>query len=212
MGAVMHAYSNVTVTEKLTLKRPARVPAVFKIAAVASVAGLRDSRGDAPLDAFVPIRTSTEPPMVIAAEAAAVLGLVDGERALRDVAREGALPLATVIEAYFDLLARGLVAERGPEGRDSELPRLRDSFTEEAQTNVNDVVTELARLSIATSTPTLRGVVEWSELSAHEAWVISLVSAGFNVQAILEVSPLAEEQTLSVLGKLIDARVISMQA
>src|SRR5690242_9736885 len=111
MSAVMHAYTNVTLSEKVAPReRPARVPPAFKVAAVASVAGLRDSRGDAPLDAFVPVRAEIDPPRVIAAQTVTVLSLVDGRRALRDIAREAGLALATTIEAHFDLVGLGLVS------------------------------------------------------------------------------------------------------
>ena len=80
----------------------------------------------------------------------------------------------------------------------------------EADTGVSDVVEEYVRLSLATGVPTLRGAIDWNDLSAREAWVVSLVAAGFTVQAILDTSPLAEEETMTVLGQLVDSRIIAV--
>jgi hypothetical protein len=221
---MMQVWPEVTVTDKepraitpsCGVGGTKAVPPALKLAAVASIAGLRDSRGDAPLDAFVPVRTAKPPPTMLRPRSAKVLAQVDGTLALAEIAAKAELPISDTIEAYFDLLARGLVSAVGA----AELPVVHapaeperfDEDAAEAETGVSDVITDFARLAVATSVPTLRGTVEWGSLSAREAWVVSLVSAGFSVQAILEVSPLEEGDTLTLLSKLIDARVIALRS
>lgn len=78
------------------------------------------------------------------------------------------------------------------------------------ETDVSDVVGDLARLADGSGTPRLRGAVEWNELDESEAWAVSLVSAGFTVQAIHQMSPLDEDATTELLAKLITSRTIMM--
>jgi len=82
---------------------------------------------------------------------------------------------------------------------------------EEPSTDVSDIADDLARLSMPTSVPSLRGAIEWNDLTPAEAWIVSVVSAGFTVRAIVEVSPLSEEDTLTLLARLIDARILAMK-
>src|SRR5436190_596985 len=74
-----------------------------------------------------------------------------------------------------------------------------DSISEEelerSDTAMNDITAELARLSLENhgeTVPRLRGAVEWNELAPEEALVVSLISVGFNVQAIIDNSPHSE--------------------
>lgn len=78
------------------------------------------------------------------------------------------------------------------------------------ETHVSDVMGDLARLADGSGTPRLRGAVEWNELDESEAWAVSLVAAGFTVQAIQAMSPLEEDRTTELLAKLITSRTIMM--
>jgi hypothetical protein len=78
------------------------------------------------------------------------------------------------------------------------------------ETNVSDVMGDLARLADGTGTPHLRGAIEWNELGQAEAWAVSLVAAGFTVKAIQEMSPLDEDRTTELLAQLITSRTILM--
>lgn len=86
-----------------------------------------------------------------------------------------------------------------------------DSIVDGLETKMSDVTVALARLSVGASKPALCGAVEWNDLAPHEAWVVSVISAGFDVQAIIETSPLAEEDTLTLLGRLVSAHVITVR-
>jgi hypothetical protein len=53
-----------------------------------------------------------------------------------------------------------------------------------------------------TRTPRLHLAVEWNEVERAEAYIVSLLSAGFTVEAILRISPLDDQRTLAILSKL----------
>jgi hypothetical protein len=76
------------------------------------------------------------------------------------------------------------------------------------ETHVSDVMGDLARLADGSGTPHLRGAIEWNELNQSEAWAVSLVAAGFTVQAIHEMSPLDEDRTTEILAQLVESRTI----
>ena len=78
------------------------------------------------------------------------------------------------------------------------------------ETHVSDVMGDLARLADGSGTPRLRGAIEWNELGETEAWAVSLVAAGFTVEAIHEMSPLDEDRTTELLAQLITSRTIMM--
>lgn len=78
------------------------------------------------------------------------------------------------------------------------------------ETHVSDVMGDLARLADGRGFLRLRGAVEWSELDQEEAWAVSLVIAGFTVEAIHAMSPLDEDTTMELLAKLITSRTIMM--
>lgn len=42
-------------------------------------------------------------------------------------------------------------------------------------------------------------IVEWDEVEREEAWAISLVAAGFTVDAVSKMSPLGEARTRELL-------------
>ena len=85
-----------------------RSPA-FDVAAVASVAGFRDSCGNMPLDSSIPRRTATACPPEMGRVDALVLAHVDGARSLEEIAGRVHLSLSETIEIFLQLLALGVV-------------------------------------------------------------------------------------------------------
>jgi hypothetical protein len=79
------------------------------MAAVASIAGLHDSRGNVPLDCCVPVRTQREIPATISRDEIYVLLYVDGISSVKQISEETGLSLRQTIEVVFGLLAQGLV-------------------------------------------------------------------------------------------------------
>jgi hypothetical protein len=100
-----------------------------------------------------------------------------------------------------------LANQRGMDALEYEM-ELGDEYI--IETHVSDVMGDLARLADGSGTPRLRGAIEWNELDQSEAWAVSLVAAGFTVQAIQEMSPLDEDSTTELLAKLITSRTIMM--
>jgi hypothetical protein len=88
---------------------PSSPPAAFDVAAVASVAGFRDSCGNVPLDACVPSRTRVTAPATLDLRAAFVLLHVDGVASLQRIAAMASLSLPETIESFLQLLLLGLV-------------------------------------------------------------------------------------------------------
>ena len=85
-----------------------------------------------------------------------------------------------------------------------------DMDEDDVSTNVSDVVDEYVRLSVASGMPKLRGAIDWNDLTAHEAWAVTLVGAGFSVRAIVDTSPLDEEATMTLLTHLVRSRIIAV--
>jgi hypothetical protein len=85
------------------------VPPSFGVAAVASVAGFRDSHGNFPLDGCVPVRTKGGPGDALDWRACLVLLHVDGARSLQDIAKRTDITLSDTIAACLDLVAHGVV-------------------------------------------------------------------------------------------------------
>lgn len=81
----------------------------FDVAAVASVAGLRNSQGEVPLDDFVPRRTPAGCPRELDRKAKLLLAHVDGVRTIEQIARAAHLSLPDAITIFFDLLALGVI-------------------------------------------------------------------------------------------------------
>ena len=81
----------------------------FDFGALASVAGMRDSHGQLPLDSVVPIRTDVELTDGIDASTMFFLLRVDGKASLREIADATTLSLPRTIEIFFQMLALGLV-------------------------------------------------------------------------------------------------------
>lgn len=81
----------------------------FDFGALASIAGMRDSRGQVPLDFVVPRRTQVEPARGMDAGIMFFLLRVDGQTSLRDIAQATTLSLPRTIEIFLQMLALGLV-------------------------------------------------------------------------------------------------------
>jgi len=228
---VAHHASNAPTAEP-----PSSVPDGFQVAAVASLAGLRDSCGNVPLDACVLVRKTWVVPASVSPRAAAVLLQVDGVLSLQEIAAKSNLSLPDTIGAYLDLLGLGIVdaapATSPPSlpappslpspaslGAPASLASLADSdspandtVSDGNDTRISDIIGDLARLSDATSVPRLRGAVEWTDLAPSEAWLVSVVREGMPLAGIMQTSPLGEEETLRLLARLISARVITLPA
>jgi hypothetical protein len=88
-------------------------PPSFRVAAVASLAGLRDSCGNVPLDSCVLVRTTNDIPAAAAVNenAASVLLEVNGVLSLSEIATKTNLSLPDTIGAFLDLLGLGVVDE-----------------------------------------------------------------------------------------------------
>jgi hypothetical protein len=84
-------------------------PPVFDLAALASVAGMRDSRGCVPLDFCVPRKSEVAAPPGLDLSTLLVLAHVDGSASLRDIAERTRLALPRTIEAYLELVALGVL-------------------------------------------------------------------------------------------------------
>ena len=86
------------------------MPPSFRVAVVASVAGLRDSRGHVPLDACVPTRTTNN---VLSGaldwRASLVLLHIDGVHSLGEIATQTDISLPDAIAGCLDLVAHGVV-------------------------------------------------------------------------------------------------------
>ena len=104
-----------------------------------------------------------------------------------------------------------------PESSDPIVRYSLDSLTDDEDihidTALNDVNVSLARLGLedkSSSALRLRGAVEWNDLSPEAAWVVSLAMAGFDLRAVIADSPRSEEDTLTLLGRLIEMRIIML--
>ncbi len=80
------------------------------------------------------------------------------------------------------------------------------------ETGVSDVIVELARLSDTRRIPRLmRDLAHASSpLSQPEAFIASMVGTNLSIQAILDMSPMGEDETLRFLARLVTDRVITV--
>lgn len=83
----------------------------FTFGALASVAGMRNSRGEVPLDFVVPRRTAVEMTDGMDPGIMFFLLRVDGRSSLKDIAQATTLSLPRTIEIFLQMLALGLVEE-----------------------------------------------------------------------------------------------------
>jgi len=93
----------------------------FDVAALASIAGLHDTRGNVPLDRCVPVRTSKEVPATITRDEIYMLLYVDGELSLKQISEETGMSLPEAVAVFLELLSTGLVQIAGEEPARSEL-------------------------------------------------------------------------------------------
>jgi hypothetical protein len=96
-----------------TEEPPSSISTGLQLATVASLAGLRDSCGNVPLDACVLVRRTTVVPPAVSERAACVLAQVDGVLSLQEIAAKMNLSPSDTIAAYLDLLGHGVV-DAGP--------------------------------------------------------------------------------------------------
>jgi hypothetical protein len=88
------------------------------------------------------------------------------------------------------------------------LPRF-GSIPDHGTTEVNEVVTDLARLANMSTVPRLVEPIEWADLDATQSWMVDVVKLGMCVQAILDMSPVGDEETLRVLAALVGKGVVT---
>lgn len=93
----------------------------FDVAALASIAGLHDTRGNVPLDRCVPVRTSKEVPATIKRDEIYMLLYVDGELSLKQISDETGMSLPEAVAVFLELLSEGLVQIAGEQAPHSEL-------------------------------------------------------------------------------------------
>jgi hypothetical protein len=105
----MHPACSREIHDHDSVPPPSSPPVAFDVAAVASVAGFRDSCGNVPLDATVPSRTSAAIPSTLSLRATFVLLHVDGVASLQRIAAMACLSLPDTIEAFLQLLLLGVV-------------------------------------------------------------------------------------------------------
>jgi hypothetical protein len=95
--------------------------------------------------------------------------------------------------------------------RGTSLPRLHSSPGDLGDTNVSDVVSELAQLADPSSVPMLNHALsDHLKLSPPEAAVARLVDSHLRMRDILDMSPLREDETLQFLASLIVRRVVTI--
>jgi hypothetical protein len=77
-------------------------------------------------------------------------------------------------------------------------------------TDVSAIVPELAQLSNLSNVPKLKRQLSAGDVaSAPEAYIVSLIENAMSLQAILDVSPMKEEQTLHFLARLITSGLVT---
>ena len=94
------------------------------------------------------------------------------------------------------------------------LPRLQSSPDKEGtgQTAVNDLVMELALLAQGARVPRLRRpLTRHDSASPPEALLASLVDAHMSIRAIVDTSPLPEDETLRYLAHLVETGVVTLR-
>ena len=100
-----------------TTRKPlSSVPPSFRVAALASVAGLRDSCGHIPLHACVPVIAEGAVAHALDGATNLVLFNIDGEQSVQDISARTQIPLSETIAACLDLVARGVVSIEIPPG------------------------------------------------------------------------------------------------
>ena len=93
----------------------------FDVGALASIAGLHDTRGNVPLDHCVPSRTPKDVPATITRDEIYMLLYVDGETSLKQISDETGMPLTQTVAVFLGLLSNGLVYVVGEEPAQSQV-------------------------------------------------------------------------------------------
>ena len=96
------------------------------------------------------------------------------------------------------------------------VPRLGSFHDTALDTSVSGVVADLARLSDLRSvprpapghTPSARLALQ---LDPFELWMFNVVSLGMCVQAIVDISPLSEDDTLVLLARLVGKGIVTFE-
>ena len=97
--------------------------------------------------------------------------------------------------------------------RSTSLPRLASDPEIDAITNLSEVVTELARLSDGSVVPELsRAITREDDLNPEEAFITSLLGMNVSLEMILDMSPLAEDETVRVLARLVTRGLVTVPA
>jgi hypothetical protein len=85
-----------------------------------------------------------------------------------------------------------------------------ESSARGSMTDVSEIVPELAQLSNPSNVPKLkRQLSDGDVVSAPEAYIVSLIESSMSLQAILDVSPMKEDQTLRFLARLITSGLVT---
>ena len=100
------------------------------MAALASIAGLHDTRGNVPLDSCIPVRTPKELPATITRDEIYMLLYVDGELSLKQISDETGMSLTQIVSVFLNLLSSGLVEVAGEEPTRSQLVPRNDEAEE----------------------------------------------------------------------------------
>src|SRR5262249_34950401 len=86
-----------------------------------------------------------------------------------------------------------------------ERPRDRGSMTD-----VSEIIPGLAQLSKLSNIPKLTRVLSGNDIATvPEAYIVSLIETSMSVQAILDLSPMREEQTLRFLARLVASGLVT---
>lgn len=93
----------------------------FDVAALASIAGLHDTRGNVPLDRCVPARTTKGIPATITRDEIYMLLYVDGETSLKQISDETGMALTDTVAVFLSLHTQGLLHIVGEEPAPSQV-------------------------------------------------------------------------------------------
>jgi hypothetical protein len=85
-----------------------------------------------------------------------------------------------------------------------------DRGSRSSMTDVSEIVPELAQLSKLSNVPKLTRPLSANDITTvPEAHIVALIETSMSVQAILDESPLREEQTLRFLARLITSGLLT---
>jgi len=93
----------------------------FDVAALASIAGLHDTRGNVPLDRCVPVRSAKGIPATITRDEIYMLLYVDGETSLKQISDETGMSLTNIVAVFLSLHSQGVLHIVGEEPAPSQV-------------------------------------------------------------------------------------------